>query len=181
MRDATIGRNYAETLMELARRAGGDLRGWGAMLQEVASGMERDGKLRRFLDSPRVNATQKSAIIGKAFGATLPRSMVRFLQALVMHRRQMLIPQIALEYHTLVDEVEGRVHAHVTVARETSAADQAMIAKQLGRVMGKEIVPHVTVNPEILGGVIVKVGDRVIDGSVRRRLQILRTKLVGAR
>lgn len=180
MRSVTIGRNYAETLMVLAGKAG-DLRGWGAMLQDVASGMERDGKLRRFLDSPRVSDSQKSAIIGRAFATTLPRNMVRFLQALVTHRRQMLIPEIALQYHALVDEVENRVHAQITVARETGAEEQATIARELGRVLGKEVVPHVTVNPEILGGVIVKVGDRVIDGSVRRRLQQLRSKLVATR
>ena len=70
-----------------------------------------------FLESPRVSAQRKNEILQKAYGAQLPRNFVRFLQALVSHRRQMLIPVIAQAYHDLVDQVEGRVHASVTVAR----------------------------------------------------------------
>ncbi len=106
---------------------------------------------------------------------------MRFLQALVSHRRQMLIPAIAHAYNDLVDEVEGRVHAAVTVAREADDADRALIATQLSRALGKDVVPHFVVNPAILGGVVVRVGDTVLDGSVRRRLSILKTSMLGSR
>ena len=97
------------------------------------------------------------------------------------HRRQMLIPVIAHEYHDLVDEVEGRVHAAVTVSRETDDADRAVIATQLSRALGKDVVPHFVVNPAILGGMVVRVGDTVLDGSVRRRLAALRAGMLGQR
>jgi F-type H+-transporting ATPase subunit delta len=103
---------------------------------------------------------------------------VRFLQQLVHNRRQMLIPEVAAEYFSLLDEAEGRVHAQVTVARPTDDAQRDTIARELSRVLGKQVVPHMTVNPAILGGVVVKVGDRVMDGSVRRRLASLRDRLV---
>ncbi|MFP5356383.1 MAG: FoF1 ATP synthase subunit delta, partial [Gemmatimonadota bacterium] len=74
-------------------------------------------------------------------------------------------------------EAEGRVHAQVTLAREATDADRAAIAKQLTRSLGKTVVPHVHVNPAILGGVIVKVGYTVMDGSVRKRLPTLRSRL----
>jgi F-type H+-transporting ATPase subunit delta len=64
------------------------------------------------------------------------------------------------------------------VARETSDADREAIAKQLSRVFGKEVVPHLSVHPEILGGVVVRVGDAVMDGSVLKRLGTLKAALV---
>ncbi|HWH52823.1 MAG TPA: F0F1 ATP synthase subunit delta [Gemmatimonadales bacterium] len=180
MREPTIARNYAETLLELARRAG-DLRGWGELVEQVSDAVETDRRLRIFLESPRVSGQQKKDVIQKAFGGALPRDFVRFLQALVTHRRQMLIPAIAHEYHDLVDQVEGRVHASVTVARDADEADRNVIATQLSRALGKDVVPHFHVNPAILGGVVVRVGDTVLDGSVRRRLSVLRAGMLGAR
>ncbi len=114
MREPTIARNYAETLLELANR-GRDLRGWGEMIDQIATALETDRRLRIFLESPRVSGQRKNEIIRKAFEGQLPRNFVRFLQAVVSHRRQLLLPQIAREYHDLVDQAEGRIHASVTV------------------------------------------------------------------
>ena len=177
MRDSTIARNYAETLLELARRAN-DLDGWGKMIMDVASAVEADESLRLFLETPRISADAKNELLGKAFQDRMPRVFVRFLQTLVKNRRQALIPEIAEEYRTLLDHVEGRVHAQVTVARESDDAERQLIAKELSRVLGKTVIPHLTVNPAILGGVVVRVGDEVMDGSVRRRLAKLRNTLV---
>lgn len=181
MRESTIARNYAEALLELARRAN-DLAGWGGMIRSVADAMQRDEKLRHFLESPRVSADQKNEVLGKALQDRTPRLFVRYLQSLVRNRRQMLIPEIAIAYQDLLDEVEGRLHAQVTVAKAPTGEDEALIARQLSRALGKEVVPHISVNPAILGGVVVRVGDQVMDGSVRRRLTTLRNRLVhGAR
>jgi F-type H+-transporting ATPase subunit delta len=179
MRDTTIARNYAETLLELARR-NGDFRGWGQLADEVSDAMQRDRTLRLFLESPRVSASDKNRIINKAFEGQLPPQFIRFLQALVNHRRQMLLPEIAHAYHDLVDQVEGRLHASVTVAEEPGEKDRQSISSQLSRAYGKEVVPHFTVNPAILGGLVVRVGDTVLDGSVRRRLAMLRQRMLRA-
>jgi len=176
MRDTTIARNYAEALLALARKAD-DLAGYGSMMNAVADAMQRDASLRLFLESPRVSAQEKNAVLARAFQDHMPRLFVLYLQTLVKKRRQMLIPQIAVEYASLVDEVEGRIHAQVTVAREPNDADRAEIAAQLTRALGRHVVPHVAVNPAILGGLVVRVGDTVMDGSVRRRLLQLRTRL----
>ena len=180
MRDTTIARNYAETLLVLATRAR-DLRGWGKMLTDVATAMRENPTLRLFLESPKVSAAQKSEVLGKAFSDRMPRLMLRFIQTLVQNRRQMLIPAIAEEYLNLVDEAEGRLHARVTVAQETDDAGRAAIASQLSRVFGKEVVPHLTVDPSIMGGVVVHVGDTVLDGSVKKRLASLRRKMLTGR
>jgi F-type H+-transporting ATPase subunit delta len=180
MRDSTIARNYAETLLALAGKAE-DLRGWGKMLTDVSTAMDENPSLRLFLESPKVSAEKKSEVIGKAFTDRMPRLMLRFLQSVVMHRRQMLIPEIAQEYLNLVDAAEGRMHARVTVARETDDAGRAAIAQQLSRMFGKEVVPHLSVDPAIMGGVIVHVGDTVLDGSVRKRLASLRRRMLTGR
>jgi F-type H+-transporting ATPase subunit delta len=179
MREPTIARNYAETLVALAQRAN-DLEGWGAMMDEVAQAMQTNQRLLRFLESPRVSAERKNEIIAKAFADRLPRLFVRFLQAVVTHRRQHLIPQIALEYSNVVDEIQGRVHAQVTMAREPDQQTQESVTRQLSRVLGRSVVPHFTVRPEILGGTVVRVGDTVMDGSVRRRLSTLRSRMLGS-
>jgi F-type H+-transporting ATPase subunit delta len=177
MRDTTIARNYAETLLSLARKAG-DLRGWGGMITDVASAMQNDRRLRIFLESPRIDAAQKSQILAKAFQDRMPRLFVRYLQALIAHRRQMLIPVIAQEYLDLVDEVEGRMHANVTVAHEPDAETRSVVARELSRSFAKEVMPHFAVDPRILGGLVVRVGDTVLDGSVQRRLERLRNRMV---
>lgn len=180
MRDSTIARNYAETLLILAGKAS-DLRGWGAMFGEVATAMEQDATLRLFLESPRVPVSKKNEVLAAAFQDRMPRILVRYLQSLVNHRRQMLIPEIAREYIDLVDEQEGRIHARVTVAREADDETQGMIAQQLSRMFAKTVVPHFRVDPAILGGVVINVGDTVLDGSVRKRLSSLRRRMLTGR
>ena len=180
MRATTIAKNYAEALLVLARKAN-DLDGWGQAISGVVSAMETDSRLRHFLEAPQISAAEKSAVLAKAFAGKLPKTMVRFLQKLVQNRRQMLLPQIAIEYGNLVDEASGRIHAQVTVARDTSDAERKAIADQLSRAFAKTVVPHVNVNPDIIGGVVVKVGDRVMDGSVKKRLKTLKARIVSAR
>ena len=177
MRDTTIARNYAETLFALASKAE-DLRGWGELINDVARAMEQDETLHLFLESPRISGAEKSRVLAQAFQDRMPRLMVRFLQSLVTHRRQMLIPEIAHEYLDIVDAAEGRMHARVTLARESSEAEVNAIASHLSRVFGKEVVPHVVIDPAILGGVVVNAGDTVLDGSVRRRLGTLRRRML---
>ena len=177
MRDPTIAHNYAKTLVALAQRAG-DLPGWGTMISDVSDALQRDDRLRLFLESPRVSADQKNEILAKAFQDRMPRLFVRFLQAVVSHTRQRLIPEIAIEYHNIVDEIENRVHAQVTVARDPDAATRASIGAGITRAVGKTVVPHFVVRADILGGVVVRIGDTVMDGSVRHRLSVLRHRLM---
>ncbi len=177
MRQGTIARNYAEALVELARRAK-DLRGWGSLLQGITNAMEREPKLRAFLETPRVDAATKNAVLRKALTDRAPSKFVRFVESVVMHRRQMLLPAIAQEYMDLVDHAENRMHANVTVARDADDQTTKVIAERLTKVFNKTVVPHITVDPRIIGGVVVRVGDTVMDGSVRRKLGVLRRRML---
>ena len=177
MRSTTIARNYAEALLELAKRAG-DLRGWGTLIQSIADAMGRDQTLRAFLETPRIDAATRNGVLRKALADRAPSTFVRFVESVVNHRRQMLIPEIAQEYMDLVDAAENRMHAKVTVAREVDDKTRQMIADRLSKVFDKTVVPHVTVDNRILGGLIVRAGDTVMDGSVRRKLGTLRSRML---
>ncbi|HET9425263.1 MAG TPA: F0F1 ATP synthase subunit delta [Gemmatimonadaceae bacterium] len=178
MREPTIAKNYAEALLDLAQKDG-DLAKWGRLIDQVAEAMQGDVKLFTFLQSPRIAAPEKNRILAQALEGQVPTPFLRFLQALVRNRRQMLIPQVAAEFHSLVDVVENRVHAAVTVAKATSDADQKLIADRLTKIVGKQVVPHFYVNPAIIGGLVVRVGDTVLDGSVRKRLATLKSRMLG--
>jgi len=177
MRPATIARNYAEALFELAKRAG-DLGGHGALIQGVADAVRRDSKLRAFLETPRIDAARKNEIIAKALARKAPPKFVRFMEALVRNRRQMLVPDIAIEYMDLVDTAENRMHANVTVVREADEKMRKLIADRLSKTFDKTVIPHLTVDERILGGVVVRVGDTVMDGSARRKLATLRQRML---
>lgn len=177
MNEERIGRNYAEALLILARKSE-EVEAWGALIDAIAAGMREDHTLRTFLESPKLSAAHKIEILEKALGRRVPPLFLRFLETVINKRRQMLIPQIASEYRMLIDESENRVHASVTVAREPAEADRDALARQLSRLFGKRVVPHISLNPAILGGVIVKVGDTVMDGSVRRRLARLKQRML---
>ncbi len=177
MNNESIAKNYAEALLALATKANARTE-WAALINGVAAAVEGDVTLQRFLAAPQVTEAHKIAMLGKALDDKAPSTFVKFLQKLVTNRRQTLIPEIAVEFGNLLDQAEGRLHARVTVARETSEADVKAIAESLSKAIGKTVVPHVAVDGRILGGVIVKYGDTVMDGSVRRRLDRLKARMV---
>ena len=177
MNESTIGRNYAEALLALARKSD-QIEEFGALISAIATAMGDDQTLRTFLESPKLAASSKIEILEKALGRRVPPLFLRYVETVIQKRRQMLIPQIATEYQSLLDAAENRVHANVTVAREPAEPERDALARQLSRLFGKRVVPHISTNPAILGGVIVKVGDTVIDGSVRKRLAVLKQRML---
>jgi F-type H+-transporting ATPase subunit delta len=100
------------------------------------------------------------------------------LQAVVKRGRQGILREIAAEYLRLVDQQENRVRASVTLAKEPDEKLRRTIEDQLSRQMDKQVIAAYLVDPEILGGAIIRVGDRVLDGSVRRRMTKLRRQLM---
>jgi len=99
----------------------------------------------------------------------------------VRRGRQGLLGEISREYEELVDQHLGRVHAGVTTAHEPDAETIRAITASLSRLAGKEVLPHFHTDPRLLGGLIVRVGDQVLDGSLRRRLLQLRFSMLHAR
>ena len=89
-----------------------------------------------------------------------------------------MLGEIAQEYQALVDSKENRVHAGVTLTAAPDDALQKQIIERLTKVLGKEVRAHFRADGAILGGVVVRVGDRVYDGSLKRRLNILKRRML---
>lgn len=178
-----IARNYAETLLELARRHGGDstIDEYATALEDVTRIMREDRRVSGFLSSPRIDAATRKRVLRQAFEGRVPELFERFLLVVVEKRRQMLLPVIADEYRALVDEARGRVRAHVTIAREPGDALREEIIESLERRVGKSVVATFRVDPSIVGGVVIRVGDQILDGSVRQRITSLRRRLMTSR
>jgi F-type H+-transporting ATPase subunit delta len=177
-----VSRNYAETLMALAERHGGiaTAEQYLAALDEVALLLEREPRIRAFIATPRVDAEAKKQALRSALAGRVPELFLRFLMVVVDKRRHTLIREIAVAFHEMVDRRLGRVRVDVAVAHEPDDATRDQIRLSLERKLGTAVLPRFTVDPSIIGGVVVRVGDQVMDGSIRRRVQELRRRMIGA-
>lgn len=178
MREDTVARNYAETLFDLAGRHEG-VEAFGAALDSVAAMMD-DAKVREFLVTPRVSARDRKAALGRALGGSAPPMLARFLGVVVDKGRQRLLPEIAEAYRVLLDRHLGRRHLEVTVARPLSPRDEDDLGDRLSAATGSTVIPHVRVRPGIIGGIVIREGDTVYDGSVKRQLDAMRRRLMAA-
>lgn len=176
MRPVTIARNYAEALFELGEQGGQSDR-FAQLIDAVAAAVETTPEIQVVLNSPRVPKTEKVRLLGAAL-QDAPRGFVLFLQALVKRGRQQLLREIATEYEALLDIKHNRIRAGVTLARPADERVREQIRQAMSRHLGKEVVAGYSVDPEILGGAVVRIGTRHYDGSLRRRLTKLRRQLL---
>ena len=178
MREDTVAANYAETLFELAERHEG-VEAFAAGVESVAALME-DPTVREFLVTPRISAGDRKAALERVLGGVVPSMLLRFLQVVVDKGRQKLLPTIAAAYRDMLESHLGRRHMEVTVARELSPVDEEDLVAQLSSAVGATVIPHVKVRPGILGGIVIREGDTVYDGSVKRQLDAMRRRLMAA-
>jgi F-type H+-transporting ATPase subunit delta len=171
VKSITIARNYAEALFAAGEK-------YGELIDAVAGAVQADQRIATVLESPRVSKTAKAQILEKALKGEAPKEFVRFLQAVVRRGRQGLLAEIAQEYLVLLDTKLNRVHAGVTLADEPDARTQKQVVDRLTKALGREVRAFFRSDPKILGGVVVRVGDRIYDGSVRRRLTALQRRML---
>ena len=178
-----IARNYAETLFTLAQRQGGmeTVEAYARAIDDVAELIRREPRVREFLETPRVDVEARKRVLRDAFAGRVPEYFLRFLLVVVEKRRQALLPEIAAEYHDLVDRAQGRLRAEITVARAPDAETEREIVGALERKLGRTVLPTFRVDPTLVGGVVIRVGDQVVDGSIRRRMADLRRRLLAAK
>ncbi len=176
MRPASIALNYAEALFSLGEKSGRSEE-YAGLLEAIASAVDGSPRAQDVLMSPKVTKTKKAEILAAALPGA-PREFVLFLTAVVKRGRQLLFGEMATQYRGLLDVKNNRVRAGITLARMPDAATQQGIIQALQKALGKEVLAGFSVDPEILGGAIVRVGDRVLDGSVRRKLVQLRRQLL---
>jgi len=177
VKETTVARNYAEALFAAAAAKRQAPR-FGELMDAVAGAVAADERIAVALESPRVAKGVKSALLSDALSGVAPREVVNFLKAVVRRGRQGLLGQIATEYQGLLDQALNRVHAGVTLAREPESSLRTDVVKRLEKALGKDVRAHFRADPRILGGVVVRVGDRVYDGSLRRRLMVLKRKML---
>jgi F-type H+-transporting ATPase subunit delta len=176
VRSVSIAANYAEALFRLGERSG-QTEAYAGLITAVASAVLDQPLARAVMMSPKVTKAVKGEILARALPQA-PREFVLFLQAVVKRGRQNLFGEIALAYRDLFDAKLNRVRAAVTMARMPSAALQQALVDALTEVVGKEVLAEFMVDPDLLGGVLVRIDDRVYDGTVRRRMTRLRRQLL---
>lgn len=176
MLKGAIGRRYAEAIFDIARKQNTIDRTL-TDVQEIAS-IFANRKLAFLLQEPNIPAQRKETAIRQALaGKVLPTSLNL---ALLVVQRELVeaMPNIARELEQLVLDYKNQAKAEVTTAAPMDDAEFNQVKQALEHLTGRTILMQTKVQPDILGGVIARVGDEVIDGSVRYRLSALRQQLL---
>ena len=147
-------------------------------LNDFAGAYAESAELRNFLASPAVTPKEKHAVTEK-LSARLGASKIlrNFLFLVIDHRRTLMIPELAEAFEAVIRERQGVAEAEVTSATEMSAAQKKTLGQSLEKKTGKKIEARYAVDAKLLGGVVVRIGDTVYDGSLRHRLNEMRAKL----
>lgn len=169
-------RRYAQAAFEVAV-AKRDTKGWRADL-EMLEAILTDPDVALALENPRLDEGKRVGLALSLMPAGFNQERSNFLKLLVLGRRTDLIEEIRSDFQALVDEAEGRTELEVTVPTKLSAEDERAITTELSQKVGREVKVNVVVDPEIIGGLIIRKGDHVVDGSVRRRLAEMREELL---
>jgi F-type H+-transporting ATPase subunit delta len=177
MSQRTVARRYATAFYEEANEAGvlEDVDDDVLLLRETLQ--EPTHPLSRFFESPVIPQEKKDAIIRELLEDRVAELTVRFLRLLVHKDRETMTKSILDQYQALRDEQRGIVDAHVTVAEPLADEDRETILEALEERTGQSVRLHVEEDPDLVGGLVIRIGDRVFDGSVRNKLANLHDRL----
>ena len=174
MANVASAKRHAQAVYQLALE-NNTLDAWRDELQAISSAL-KDETLLSILENPKIHFTDKVELIKKVF-PKLSQYALNFIYLLVSRQRLVILDDIVKEYERLVDAKKGLEHANVTTAIELGREDKEKIAKRIANLTGKKIMLSTQVDPEILGGFVARIGDKLIDGSTRSRLQALKKEL----
>ncbi|MGI8609197.1 MAG: F0F1 ATP synthase subunit delta [Candidatus Dormibacteria bacterium] len=167
---------YAQAAFEVAREKR-DVKGWQADLEDLEQ-ILTDPSVALALENPRLDDGRRIALVLSVLPKGFNQERANFMKLLVLGGRAGLIREVRRDFQALVDDAEGRIELDVVVADALSRDDQKVIVRELSDKMGREVKVNVRVEPGIIGGLIIKQGDHVVDGSVRRRLAEMREELL---
>lgn len=177
MSQRTVARRYANALYKEADAIGV----LDAVDEDVTllrdSLQETTHPLARFFENPVIPKEKKDAVLESLLSDRVTGLTLRFLRLLVEKDRETMTSAVLDQYQALRDEQRGIVDAHVRVARPLSDDDREALLGALETQTGKSIRLHVKEEPDLLGGVVIRIGDQVFDGSVRNKLSALRDRL----
>lgn len=167
-------RRYAQAVFEiaLAKKQPDE---WQAILDSMAE-LGRDASIAAFMESPDVPLGEKARVIKEALGVTDPL-IANFFHLLISKGRFGTVTDIAGEYRRLLDKQRNIERAEIITAVPLDEEENRKVTAQLGEILGKKIVARNEVNPAIIGGMVVRVDGKLLDGSVRSRLDSLRAEI----
>ncbi len=177
IRDVAAKR-YAEAAYLIARENGTE-EAWSEGLSAM-SVLYSDPQATAFFLNSRVPPKEKQALVQKTLEG-VQKEVLSLALILLRRGRTSLAPGIADAYQELLDEARGVSHATVTTAVPLSDEELEVVKKKLAEIAGGEVVVEAEVDEDILGGVVVRIGDRLIDGSTKNRLLALKQQLAGVR
>ncbi|TAK34273.1 MAG: F0F1 ATP synthase subunit delta [Chloroflexota bacterium] len=175
MQRNAIAKRYAQAVFDIARE-NKQFDRWMADLREMAAVVDEE-ELAALLENPKVRLENKSRLLRSRLAGIAPLALNLAL-LLATKDRFFLASQIRDEYEKLLNDHLDVAVAEATTAVELSEAEQAKLATRLGQLMGKRVVLRTKVDPAIGGGLLARIGDKVIDGTIHTRLAMLRDKLV---
>ena len=171
----TIARPYAEAVFQSADAAG-ELAKWSEALSRMAD-IAANADMREAMSNPRLSADQLYGLFASLAGEAMFVQSQNLVRVLIENRRLALLPEIRASFEVLKSEREGTVEAKVASAFPLEGEALAKLVADLEKRFKCRIQPQVTVDPELIGGVCVQVGDEVIDGSVRGKLATMAVAL----
>ena len=172
-----VAKRYAQAAFELADKAG-NLTDWQRGLERIAEFMS-DPEVARMLENTRVPQESKHRLIAAGL-ADLPALPLNLARLLVRKGRTALARPIADAFSQMVEEREGVARVRAVTAVPLTDAEAQALAERLQSQMGRRVILETHVDPRLLGGLRLQVGDKLIDASTRARLEGLRDALVGA-
>lgn len=171
---------YARAMFETAVEEN-KLDEYKAVLCEISELIYSQADLREFINHPRIKAEAKKEVLKKILPPAAKEGIVHnFLMLLLDKRREILLQVICNQYVQLANEAQNIINAEVTVAFDLSAQQEQNLVAKLSKTTGKNVVITKKIDKSILGGVIVKMGDKCIDGSVKRQIQTMQAQLLNA-
>ncbi len=180
MLNGSVTQRYTEGLFQVAAQRG--------ILEEVDGGLLRvDEALRDFpqfralLENPVVGPDEKALVVTRAFQGVLHPVVLTFLHLLFTRKRSAYIPAVRSAFHARANEHRGRVEVHLQSARDLARAQLEQIVGDLQNATQKQIEAHVSVNPELIAGYRLQIGNRIVDASISGALGQFRAALSGRR
>jgi len=172
-----IARTYGGALFQIAREeeALDRTREEVDLLLEV---MEKTPAFRAVLESPRIPQEEKKSLVRSVLADPFSRSLRSLVLLLIEKNRQMLLPAVLRAFGDLHDEERGRYRGGVRSAVPLTEEEAEGLAAALSKMVGGEVFLERTLEPELIGGAVVRLGDVIVDGSVRRRFERLREELL---
>lgn len=177
MKQGAVARRYAQALYEIAV-AKNIVDALEQELKDVSAVIEGSRELQKVLYHPQIPGAEKKELLAKIFAGQISETAANFLALVVDRRREANISDIIEEYVHLANIARNIEEAYITSATEMTDNDKSALDKVLAKLTGKQIRPAYAVDSSLMGGVVVRYGDKILDGSLKSRLEALRVSLM---